>query len=142
MPTCARRAGWAGSCSARRCTRCTTRAACTTTTTPTCRCSTCCSAPGATRPATSTIRASGTAPRHAYWTCCACATCRAPPRRRPEMNPVASALPQTEGGWFLTDGGLVTDLIYHEGIELPEFAAFVLLDSPAGRETLARYYRR
>ena len=58
------------------------------------------------------------------------------------MNAVASVLPQTEGGWFLTDGGLETDLIYHEGIALPEFAAFVLLDSPAGRETLARYYRR
>ena len=58
------------------------------------------------------------------------------------MNAVASTLPQTEGGWFLTDGGLETDLIYHEGVELPEFAAFVLLDSPAGRETLARYYRR
>ncbi|MFT3954187.1 MAG: homocysteine S-methyltransferase family protein [Piscinibacter sp.] len=58
------------------------------------------------------------------------------------MNAVAPALPQTEGGWFLTDGGLETDLIYHEGVTLPEFAACVLLDSPAGRETLARYYRR
>lgn len=58
------------------------------------------------------------------------------------MNAITTALPQTEGGWFLTDGGLETDLIYHEGVELPEFAAFVLLDSPAGRETLARYYRR
>jgi homocysteine S-methyltransferase len=53
-----------------------------------------------------------------------------------------ATLPQTEGGWFLTDGGIETTLIYHEGIALPEFAAFVLLDSPAGRETLARYYRR
>ena len=25
---------------------------------------------------------------------------------------------------------------------MPEFAAFVLLDDPAGRDTLARYYRR
>lgn len=53
-----------------------------------------------------------------------------------------ATLPQTEGGWFLTDGGIETTLIYQEGIELPEFAAFVLLDSTAGRETLARYYRR
>lgn len=58
------------------------------------------------------------------------------------MKSSSPALPQTEGGWFLTDGGIETTLIYHEGIELPEFAAFVLLDSAAGRETLARYYRR
>lgn len=51
-------------------------------------------------------------------------------------------LPQLDGGWFLTDGGIETTLIYHEGIELPEFAAFVLLESEAGRETLARYYGR
>jgi homocysteine S-methyltransferase len=54
----------------------------------------------------------------------------------------ARTLPQLDGGWFLTDGGIETTLIYHEGIELPEFAAFVLLDSEAGRETLSRYYRR
>lgn len=53
-----------------------------------------------------------------------------------------ATLPQAQGGWFLTDGGIETTLIYHEGIELPEFAAFVLLESAAGRETLARYYRR
>jgi homocysteine S-methyltransferase len=54
----------------------------------------------------------------------------------------ARTLPQTGGGWFLTDGGIETTLIYHEGIELPEFAAFVLLESATGRETLSRYYRR
>lgn len=52
------------------------------------------------------------------------------------------ALPQLAGGWYLTDGGIETTLIYQEGIELPEFAAFVLLDSPAGRQTLRRYYER
>jgi homocysteine S-methyltransferase len=52
-----------------------------------------------------------------------------------------TSLPQAQGGWFLTDGGIETTLIFHEGIELPEFAAFVLLDSGAGRETLRRYYR-
>lgn len=51
-------------------------------------------------------------------------------------------LPQLAGGWYLTDGGIETTLIYQEGIELPEFAAFVLLDSPAGRQTLRRYYER
>lgn len=51
-------------------------------------------------------------------------------------------LPQTRGGLFLTDGGLETTLIFHEGIELPHFAAFVLLKDEAGREALRRYYRR
>src|SRR3954449_13571299 len=38
-------------------------------------------------------------------------------------------LPQLSGGGlFVTDGGLETDLIFNRGIELPEFAAFVLLD--------------
>jgi homocysteine S-methyltransferase len=55
---------------------------------------------------------------------------------------MASTLPQADGGWFLTDGGIETTLIYQEGIELPEFAAFVLLDSAAGRQTLSRYYER
>ena len=41
----------------------------------------------------------------------------------------------------LTDGGLETTLIFHEGIELPEFAAFVLLDTPEGRNHLRRYFR-
>ena len=49
-------------------------------------------------------------------------------------------LPQADGGWFLSDGGMETTLIYHEGVELPEFAAFVLLDSAAGCQTLQRYY--
>jgi homocysteine S-methyltransferase len=51
-------------------------------------------------------------------------------------------LPQLDGGWFLTDGGIETVLIYQEGVELPEFAAFVLLETADGRETLRRYYRR
>ena len=55
---------------------------------------------------------------------------------------MVTTLPQVDGGWFLTDGGIETTLIYHEGIELPEFAAFVLLDSAAGRQTLRRYYER
>ena len=36
-------------------------------------------------------------------------------------------LPQLEGGLFLTDGGLETTLIFHNGVELPHFAAFDLL---------------
>ena len=33
---------------------------------------------------------------------------------------------------FLTDGGLETTLVFHEGVELPSFAAFDLLKSKAG----------
>ena len=50
------------------------------------------------------------------------------------------ALPQRNGGIFLADGGMETTLIFHEGIELPHFAAFVLLDSAEGREKLKQYY--
>jgi homocysteine S-methyltransferase len=40
----------------------------------------------------------------------------------------------------VTDGGLETDLIFRRGYELPEFAAFPLLDTDEGRATLADYY--
>jgi S-methylmethionine-dependent homocysteine/selenocysteine methylase len=40
----------------------------------------------------------------------------------------------------ITDGGLETTLIYHYGAELPDFAAFVLLDDQNGIELLRRYY--
>ena len=42
---------------------------------------------------------------------------------------------------FLTDGGLETTLVFHDGYELREFAAFPLLDTPAGRERLLAYYQ-
>jgi S-methylmethionine-dependent homocysteine/selenocysteine methylase len=42
---------------------------------------------------------------------------------------------------FIGDGGLETTLIFREGIELPEFAAYPLLRSEAGIEALRRYYR-
>jgi homocysteine S-methyltransferase len=51
-------------------------------------------------------------------------------------------LPQLDGGWFLTDAGLETVLIFQEGVALPEFAAFVLLQSREGRDRLRRYFRR
>jgi len=49
-------------------------------------------------------------------------------------------LPQLDGGLFLTDGGIETVLIFHEGLELPAFAAFALLKDDAGTEALRRYY--
>jgi S-methylmethionine-dependent homocysteine/selenocysteine methylase len=51
-------------------------------------------------------------------------------------------LPQLEGDLFLTDGGLETVLIFHEGIDLPLFAAFDLLKDEEGTETLRRYYEQ
>lgn len=50
------------------------------------------------------------------------------------------ALPQLGDGLFLSDGGQETTLIFHHGIDLPHFAAFVLLDSAEGRAALRRYY--
>ena len=49
-------------------------------------------------------------------------------------------LPQLDGGLFLTDGGLETTLIFHQGLELPAFAAFDLLKDDEGTEQLRRYY--
>ena len=45
-------------------------------------------------------------------------------------------LPLKNGDIFATDGGLETTLIFHEGVDLPEFAAFVLLRSDEGINTL------
>ncbi len=51
-------------------------------------------------------------------------------------------LPQLDGRLFLTDGGLETTLVFHEGWDLPNFAAFILLDSDRGREALRAYFDR
>jgi len=51
-------------------------------------------------------------------------------------------LPQLDGGLFVTDGGLETTLIFHEGIDLPHFAAFDLLRNDHGIETVRRYFVR
>jgi homocysteine S-methyltransferase len=58
------------------------------------------------------------------------------------MTSSTRRLPQLDGGWFLTDGGIETVLIYQDGVELPEFAAFVLLETAEGCDVLRRYYRR
>jgi S-methylmethionine-dependent homocysteine/selenocysteine methylase len=50
-------------------------------------------------------------------------------------------LPQLIGDQlFVTDGGLETELVFQDGIDLPCFAAFPLLDNPGTRERLRRYY--
>ncbi len=43
---------------------------------------------------------------------------------------------------FITDGGAETTLIFHHGLQLPEFAAFVLLKSEEDTGILRDYYRR
>jgi S-methylmethionine-dependent homocysteine/selenocysteine methylase len=41
----------------------------------------------------------------------------------------------------VTDGGLETTLVFHDGFDLPDFAAFPLLDTEVGRSALADYYQ-
>jgi S-methylmethionine-dependent homocysteine/selenocysteine methylase len=53
---------------------------------------------------------------------------------------MAAVLPQLSGLPVVNDGGLETDLIYHRGVDLPDFAAFPLVDLVAGRELLRDYY--
>ena len=50
------------------------------------------------------------------------------------------ALPQLGSRLFLTDGGLETTLIFHNGLELPCFASFTLLRTPEGRKSLRDYF--
>jgi len=49
-------------------------------------------------------------------------------------------LPQLNGDKFITDGGLETTLVFHEGYDLPEFAAFDLLKNDEGYELFNNYY--
>jgi S-methylmethionine-dependent homocysteine/selenocysteine methylase len=51
-------------------------------------------------------------------------------------------LTQVGAGLFMTDGGLETTLIFHEGLDLPEFAAVDLLRSERGTVALRDYYTR
>ncbi len=49
-------------------------------------------------------------------------------------------LPQLSSDLFLTDGGIETTLIFHEGLELPDFAAFDLLKHHEGYRALQKYF--
>jgi S-methylmethionine-dependent homocysteine/selenocysteine methylase len=57
------------------------------------------------------------------------------------MAQFRKALPQLGGDFFLTDGGIETTLLFLEGLELPDFAAFHLLKSEDGDAALRRYFR-
>jgi homocysteine S-methyltransferase len=58
------------------------------------------------------------------------------------MSKYKTRLPQMGDKLFLTDGGLETTLIFHQGIELPCFAAFDLMRTASGKTTLRDYYAR
>ena len=49
-------------------------------------------------------------------------------------------LPQLSGSLFVTDGGIETDLIFNIGIDLPEFASFVLHENTSGEAVLREYF--
>lgn len=51
------------------------------------------------------------------------------------------ALPQLGGACFLADGGIETSLIFHDGLDLPHFAAFDLLRTTPGEAALSNYFR-
>jgi len=53
-----------------------------------------------------------------------------------------NALPVADDTPFVTDGGLETTLVFHDGIDLPYFASIVLMRDAAGRERLKRYFER
>jgi S-methylmethionine-dependent homocysteine/selenocysteine methylase len=50
------------------------------------------------------------------------------------------ALPQLHDTPFLADGGIETTLIFHDGHDLPHFAAYDLLTRDGGSEALRRYF--
>ncbi len=53
---------------------------------------------------------------------------------------MTTTLPHHDDRLYLTDSGLETTLIFHDGIDLPEFAAFPLLETSGGRRRLDAYF--
>lgn len=51
-------------------------------------------------------------------------------------------LPVLSDAVFIMDGGMETTFIFHEGVDLPYFAAFDLMKDEAGRSRLRAYYTR
>ena len=56
------------------------------------------------------------------------------------MSRYRKSLPQLQNRPFMTDGGMETTLIFHEGVNLPCFASFDLLKDEAGWAILRRYF--
>lgn len=58
-----------------------------------------------------------------------------------KLDKIQRILPHQSDAIFLTDGGIETSLIFLEGIDLPYFASFTLLQTKDGRDKLKDYYR-
>lgn len=56
------------------------------------------------------------------------------------MTKYRNGLPQLAGDLFLSDGGVETTLIFHNGLDLPLFAAFPLLQDDEGVVVLRTYF--
>jgi S-methylmethionine-dependent homocysteine/selenocysteine methylase len=56
------------------------------------------------------------------------------------MSKYRNSLSTALAGTLMTDGGMETTFIFHQGIDLPGMAAFPLLADEAGRRTLRAYY--
>lgn len=56
------------------------------------------------------------------------------------MTNYRHTLPQIGEDLFLTDGGIETTLIFREGYDLPDFAAFHLLNTANGEAALRKYF--
>jgi S-methylmethionine-dependent homocysteine/selenocysteine methylase len=57
------------------------------------------------------------------------------------MAKYRNTLPQLGKRAFLTDGGLETTLVFLNGLDLPHFASFPLLETAQGRKQLKDYFR-
>lgn len=51
-------------------------------------------------------------------------------------------LPQLDGALFITDGGLETTMLFHEGFELPFLSALPLLKDERAKDAMRRYFAR
>jgi S-methylmethionine-dependent homocysteine/selenocysteine methylase len=58
------------------------------------------------------------------------------------MSKYRNRLPQLNGGLFLTDSGLETTMIFHEGFDMPSGEAFKFMDTADGRKWIGGYFRR
>lgn len=57
------------------------------------------------------------------------------------IDDVRNLLFPADGTLLMADGGLETTLVFDHQLDLPDFAAFPLLRTDAGRESLRSYYR-
>lgn len=61
---------------------------------------------------------------------------------KPEPNLNSNQKISFDHGFFLIDAGLETTMIFHRKIDLPCFAAMVLLETPEGQKELTDYFTR